>query len=124
LFADLNAENKSQVLTMTPGMGSYHADNHNWLVHYPGPGDIQPIGVTEKYGSYFPLVRFSNKALKALIEEHENGNYGYSEGYVPTVLNYRNLSLYSIFNKESKIVIDESLEVHHRRYQDLVWKHV
>lgn len=124
LFADLNAENKSQVLTMTPGMGSFHAEDHNWLVHYPGPGDVQPAGVTEKYGSYFPLVRLSNKALKALVEEHENGHYGYSEGYVPTVLNYRNLSLYSIFNKESKVVVDESLEVYHRRYQDLVWKHV
>lgn len=124
LFSDIDAKNESGVLTMTPGMGSFHSNDYNWLSHYPGPGDNHPSEIKEKYGSYFPLVRLSNEALSVLVEEHENGYFGYSEGYVPTILNYRGLKLYSIFNKESKIIADESLQIHHRRYEDLVWKHV
>jgi len=124
LFCDLNAENPSKVLEMENTMGSFHSHDHNWLTHYPGPGDIHPENVKEKYGSYFPLVRLSNKALRTLVEEHENGNYGYSEGYVPTILNHHGLKLYSIYNNQSKVVADENLTVYHRRYLDLIWKHV
>ena len=34
--------------------------------------------------------------MKTLVEEHEKGFYGYSEGYVPTILNHKGLKLYSI----------------------------
>lgn len=124
LFSDLNAENPSRVLEMEETMGSYHSQDHNWLTHYPGAGDVQPTDVREKYGSYFPLVRLSNRALKTLVEEHERGYYGYSEGYVPTILNYRGLKLYSIYNKQSKVAAAEDITVYHRGYLDLVWKNV
>jgi hypothetical protein len=124
LFCDLNAENPSKVLEMEHTMGSYHSHDHNWLTHYPGPGDIQPPDIVDKYGSYFPLVRMSNKALKTLVEEHDRGYYGYSEGYVPTILNYRGLKLYSIYNKQNKVAADEDITVYHRNYLDLVWKNV
>jgi len=124
LFSDVNNENPSQVPVVDENMVSYHSLNHYWLSHYPGPGDIQPEDVKEKYGSYFPIVRLSNKALKTLVEEHEKGHYGYSEGYVPTILNYHGLKLHSIFNKDSKIAADESLIAFHRRYLELQWKNL
>jgi hypothetical protein len=124
LFSDVNNDNPSQVPVVDENMVSYHSLNHYWLSHYPGPGDVQPEDVKEKYGSYFPIVRLSNKAMRVLVEEHEKGNHGYSEGYVPTILNYRGLKLYSIFNKQSKIAADESLVAFHRRYLELQWKNL
>ena len=124
LFSDLNNENPSQVPVVDENMVSFHSTDHYWLKHYPGPGDIQPEDVKEKYGSYFPMVRLSNKALKTLVEEHEKGFHGYSEGYVPTILNHKGLKLYSIFNKDSKINVDESLIAFHRKYLELQWKNL
>jgi len=124
LFSDLNNDNPSKVPVVDENMVSFHSTDHYWLKHYPGPGDTQPEDVKEKYGSYFPMVRLSNKALKTLVEEHEKGFYGYSEGYVPTVLNHHGLKLYSIFNKDSKIAVDESLIAFHRRYLELQWKNL
>jgi hypothetical protein len=124
LFSDLNNENSSLVPVVDENMVSYHSLDHYWLSHYPGPGDMHPQQVIEKYGSYFPIVRLSNKAMKVLVEEHEKGFYGYSEGYVPTTLNHQGLKLYSIFNKESKIAVDESLIAFHRRYLELQWKNL
>ncbi len=124
LFSDINNENPSKVPVVDENMVSYHSLDHYWLKHYPGPGDIEPQDVKERYGSYFPIVRLSNKALKTLVEEHEKGFYGYSEGYVPTILNHRGLKLYSIFNKDSKIAADESLIAFHRRYLELQWKNL
>jgi hypothetical protein len=121
LFSDLNNTNPSQVPVIDENMVSFHSDSHYWLTHYPGPGDLQDPGVIEKYGSYFPLVRYSNKAMSTLLEAHENGYYGYSEGYVPTMLNHYGLSLYSIYNKDSKVTINEDITVYHRRYLELQW---
>jgi hypothetical protein len=124
LFGNINQPIQEGALSMDVNMGSYHSHDHNWLTHYPGPGDIHPDGVNETYGSYFPLVRLSKKALDVLVEEHLKGNYGYSEGYVPTILNHKGLSLYSIYNPDNQIKVDKNITVHHRRYLDLVWQHV
>ena len=123
LFSDLNNENPSKVPVIGPGMGSYHAPEHNWLIHYPGDGDNQPPYITEKYGSYFPIVRFSNQAMKILLQEHENGYHGYSEGYIPTVLNHHGMKLYSIFNTESKVEANNDIIIHHKNWE-MYWKNV
>lgn len=123
LFANLNAKNPSNVLTTDSNMGSYHADNHHWLIHYPGVGDKQPPYITETYGSFFPIVRFSNRAIKKLWEVHEEGYYGYSEGFVPTVLNHFEMSLYSIYNKESKVQLNNDILIHHK-HDVMLWKNV
>ncbi len=124
LFGNINQPIQEGALSMDKNMGSYHSDDHNWLTHYPGPGDIHPDGTNETYGSYFPLVRLSKKALEVLVEEHFNGYQGYSEGYVPTILNHRGLSLYSIYNPDNQVKIDKNITIYHRRYLDLVWQHV
>jgi hypothetical protein len=115
LFSNIGNKNPSRVPFVGPGMGSYHVPEHNWLTHYPGDGDIQPPQVTEKYGSYFPIARFSNTAIKILLQEHGKGYCGYSEGYVPTILNHKGLSLYSIYNPDNQIKVDKNIIVHHRR---------
>jgi hypothetical protein len=124
LFSNLNQPIQEGALNMNLEMGSFHSDDANWLTHYPGDGDKHPEDLKETYGSYFPLVRLSNEALRVLVEEHEKGLYGYSEGYVPSILNHCGLSLYSIYGTDSKVRVDPSLIVHHRRYLELEWKNV
>lgn len=56
-----------------------------WLGHCPGPGDNFK-NTKIHVGSFFPIVRFSKRALEHLLTLHEEGFYGYSEGFVPTSL--------------------------------------
>jgi hypothetical protein len=124
IFGKTNQENQSDTLDMDENMIAYHSNEHNWLTLYPGPGDIHPSDVVKSYGSYFPLVRLSNKALRILLEEHKNEYYGYSEGFVPTILDYKGLSLYSIYNKQSEIKVNKDLEVFHRGYHQMKWENL
>jgi hypothetical protein len=124
IFGGLNQTNQPDTWDMDERMVAYHSTDHNWLTHYPGDGDIQPSDIKEVYGSYFPVVRLSNKALSVLWEEHQKGHYGYSEGYLPTILNHRGLSLYSIYNKESEIKVNKDLILHHRRYHQMTWENL
>jgi hypothetical protein len=124
IFGGINQINQPDTHDMDDRMVAYHSTEHNWLTHYPGDGDIQSPEIVEKYGSYFPLVRLSNKALNVLLEEHEKGHYGYSEGFVPTTLNHHGLKLYSIYNKQSEVAINKDLIVHHRRYHQMTWENL
>lgn len=124
IFGNINQKQQEDTHDMDERMVAYHAPNANWLSHYPGPGDNQPGDVVETYGSYFPLVRLSNEALRVLIEEHEKGFYGYSEGYVPTILNHRGLKLYSIYDKDSNVKINKDIIVYHRRYHQMKWENL
>jgi hypothetical protein len=124
IFGDLTQNLQLETWDMDENMIVYHSTEHNWLTHYPGHGDIQPLDVNKTYGSYFPLVRLSNRALNTLLEEHKKGYYGYSEGFVPTILNYKNLSLYSIYNKQSEIKVNKDLTVFHRRYHQMKWENL
>jgi hypothetical protein len=57
----------------------------NWLCFAPGPGDNYKTA-NRHLGSFFPIVRFSNQAMKHLLELNREGYFGYSEGFVPTSL--------------------------------------
>ena len=57
----------------------------NWLGMAPGPGDNYK-SVQKHLGCFFPIVRFSNKAMQHLLELNKQDFYGYSEGFVPTSL--------------------------------------
>ena len=59
--------------------------NGNWLFFAPGPGDNYK-SVDRHMGSFFPIVRFSRQALQHLYNVHQEGYYGYSEGFVPTTI--------------------------------------
>jgi len=117
-------KNIAGVHSMDENMVAYHSKEFNWLTHYPGPGDKQPESVETNLGSYFPIVRLSNQALETLWRKHKEGYYGYSEGYVPTTLHNENLSLYSIYDKESEILANPSLLVHHKNYHQMKWENL
>lgn len=74
---------------------------HMWFERFPGDNDIMPP-IKNYYGSFFPTVRYSNKAMEYLVNINNLGYYGYSEGFVPTVLAQNNFSLKSIINTDNK----------------------
>lgn len=123
LFSNNSNENKSGVPFMDQSMGSYHGSSHNWLTHYPGAGDRHNKFVKETYGSFFPIVRLSRKSMELLLSEHNNGWYGYSEGYVPTTLNYYGCSLESIYNTQSRVAADTNIVIHHKNWK-MLWENV
>lgn len=123
LFSNNSNTNKSQVPFMDIKMGSYHGNTHNWLTHYPGAGDKHNSNIKETYGSFFPIVRLSRRSMELLLSEHNNGWYGYSEGYVPTTLNYYGCSLESIYNTESRVKADTNIVIHHKNWK-MLWENV
>ena len=72
-----------------------------WFSRFPGDGDNIDKN-EELFGSFFPIVRFSNKSLKHLSNLLINKQHGYSEGFVPTILNKDGFKLDTIFNNHSK----------------------
>ena len=72
-----------------------------WFDRFPGDGDILPENINEKFGSFFPTNRFSNRAMKKLLEIHKEGLYGYSEGFVPTMLNKHGYKLNTIIKSDN-----------------------
>lgn len=74
---------------------------NSWFDRFPGDGDILEEDTTELFGSFFPIVRFSNRALKKLLEIHNKGLIGYSEGFVPTMLNKFNFKMKTLINSDN-----------------------
>lgn len=74
---------------------------NSWFDRFPGDGDILDENTTELFGSFFPIVRFSNNALKKLLEIHNKGLIGYSEGFVPTILNKFNFKMKTLINPDN-----------------------
>jgi hypothetical protein len=108
-----------------PGMSSFHGDHSAWFHWYPGPGDIMPSDIKQKYGSYFPFVRLSKAALMKLWELHQQGFIGYSEGYVPTVLNHFGFKLHSLNKPDAtlNVEVDTRVKIAHKR-SEVQWKHL
>jgi hypothetical protein len=74
---------------------------NSWFDRFPGDGDILEENTTELFGSFFPVVRFSNSAMKKLLEVHNKGLIGYSEGFVPTTLNKYNFKMKTLINSDN-----------------------
>ena len=78
-------EDYNEELPYVSKVNSSMGSGGHWLSFAPGPGDNYKT--TERHlGSFFPIVRFSNKAMQFLYELNQNGSFGYSEGFVPTTL--------------------------------------
>ena len=99
-----------------PYIDSNTTSQHMWFERFPGDGDKLPDYVTDKFGSFFPIVRLSNQALKLLYGLLIDGVYGYSEGFVPTMLNYHEMKLDTIFDNTStsKHFDDNIVDVKHK----------
>lgn len=77
----------------------------NWLSFCPGPGDYfksQEIHM----GSFYPVVRYSNRALMYLLGLNALDYYGYSEGFVPTSLASAGFSVSSMLNEFNEFLIE------------------
>ena len=91
-------------MTSQPNIPEIDANTYSntlWFDRFPGDGDqINKNG--ELFGSFFPIVRFSNKSLRHVTDLLLNGIHGYSEGFVPTILNKDGFTLDTIFNNQSR----------------------
>jgi hypothetical protein len=76
----------------------------NWMGFAPGPGDNYK-STHRHMGSFFPIVRFSNKSLDRLLQLNKEGFYGYSEGFVPTSLASEGFKVSSMLSDEDKYFI-------------------
>jgi hypothetical protein len=92
-----------------------------WLGHCPGPGDN--FKSTDKHmGSFFPIVRFSNKAMSHLLELHQKNYFGYSEGFVPTSLASDGFKVVSMMNEFNEYLIkNKDCELTHKG-QKFTWE--
>lgn len=112
IFKNIDVESQINV----PKIDSKTFSKELWFSRFPGHGDILPNNIKELFGSFFPVVRFSNKAMQYLLKIHQDGFYGYSEGYVPTILNYLGLEISTIYTPEnkSKYFNDEIVDIKHK----------
>jgi hypothetical protein len=120
-----NPEDKQEgVLAVNNKMGSYYGDYSAWLSWFPGKGDRIMPGA-KRHGSYFPFVRLSKAALMKLWELHQEGYIGYSEGYVPTMLNYFGYKLHSLNKEDASLNVPEisRIRIQHKG-GDILWNHL
>jgi hypothetical protein len=98
-----------------PNIDSNTNSGNSWFMRFPGHGDIVPE-TKEYFGSFYPITRFSNMALKKLTEITSHGYHGWHEGFVPTVLSHYNYTLDTIFdqNSNAKYFDDTKVDVKHK----------
>jgi hypothetical protein len=72
-----------------------------WFQRFPGHGDELSPEIKDYFGSFFAIVRYSNKAMQELVNITKNGFSGYGEGFVPSYLASRNLKMNTIFNPDN-----------------------
>jgi len=89
---------------------------HMWFERFPGDKDTLPYDVTEYFGSFFPTTRYSNSAMKKLVELNDEGFFGYGEGFVPTVLNYFGMTLNTLIKSDntSDLFNNKNNKVYHK----------
>jgi hypothetical protein len=97
IFKNENVNSQENI----PKLDNRTTSQHMWFERFPGDGDLLPEDVNEKFGSFFPTNRFSNKAMKKLLEIHEQGLHGYSEGFVPTMLNKYGFKLNTLIKSDN-----------------------
>ena len=84
-----------------PYMDNNTTSQHMWFERFPGDGDKLEENTTDMFGSFFPVNRFSNNAMKKLLELHKLGFDGYSEGFVPTMLNKYGFKMSSLIKPDN-----------------------
>ena len=94
---------------------SMRGSGGNWLDFAPGPGDNYR-NKEKLVGCFFPIVRFSNRAMKYLFELHQEGFYGYSEGFVPTSLASGGFKVASLMDENNNFFLNSEIncELYHK----------
>jgi hypothetical protein len=81
----------------------------HWLGFAPGPGDNYK-SINRHMGSFFPIVRFSNRAMCHLNLLNKEGFYGYSEGFVPTSLASDGFTVSSMLDENDNFFIQPTVD--------------
>jgi hypothetical protein len=105
-FKKENYINYPKISVINNRMNGSHG---HWLEWCPGPGDKfqnQSIHI----GSFFPIVRFSKSALQYLWDLHNQGFYGYSEGFVPTTLASNNFNVCSMMDEFNNFFVPNTTD--------------
>jgi hypothetical protein len=110
-FKNENVESQPDVPKIDHKTFSYKL----WFERFPGDGDTLPENTNEIFGSFFPVVRLSKRALEELLKVNNEGYYGYSEGFVPTILNRKGFKLQTL--------IDNNDTSKHFNVDDVVIRH-
>ena len=97
IFKNNNIDSQPNV----PNIDDRTFSKNMWFERFPGDGDIMGNDITELFGSFFPVNRFSNRAMKKLLELNNEGFSGYSEGFVPTMLNKYGYKLSSLIKPDN-----------------------
>lgn len=97
LFKNIDVESQPDV----PKIDDRTYSRTEWFKRFPGVDANLPIDMTNLFGSFFPTTRFSNKALKTIMEYNLNGYHAYHEGMVPTILNYEGQKMKTIITPEN-----------------------
>lgn len=98
-FVFKNNDVESQILV--PKINNKSHSGLGWFNRFPGDGDMLPTNITEMFGSFFPIVKFSNKAMKKLLEINNQGFSGYGEGFVPTILNQYGMKIGTLIETDN-----------------------
>ena len=119
IFKKINVTSQPNI----PYIDNRTSSNQGWFDRFPGDKDTLPNDIKELFGSFFPTTRFSNRAMKKLIDLNTEGYYGYGEGFVPTVLNQANMSLNTIITPEndSKMFDVNSVNIIHKNTK-ITWE--
>lgn len=106
-----------------PTIDNRTTSKHMWFERFPGDGDKLPWYIEQWYGSFFPVVRYSWTALNTLNNQFKWDWSGYSEGFVPTILNYYKHSLGSLFNPDgtSNYYDVNKIDLKHK-HQNIGWE--
>lgn len=94
---------KNEMVEDQPHVPKIDSRTHSgggWFLRFPGDGDLLPDTCTNIFGSFFPIVRYSKRAMEELVKLNEQGYSGYSEGFVPTVLNDLGLKVSTLINSD------------------------
>ena len=105
-----------------PTIDQHTTSQHMWFERFPGDTDTLPNDIDQWFGSFYPVVKISNKALHDLILLLDQGYYGYSEGFVPTMLNKLGYSMESLYLKDgsSNLYDVQTINVKHKN-QIIQW---
>lgn len=80
-----------------------------WLDWCPGPGD-RFKNTDRHFGCFFPVVRFSSRAMEHLLKLHWDGYYGYHEGFVPTSLASAGFKVASMMDEFDNFFLDSGTD--------------
>jgi len=98
-----------------PTIDSKTTSDTVWFERFPGDQDNLPENIDNIFGSFFPINRYSNSAMKYLYELTLKGYHGYGEGFVPTVLANKGFSITSLYDKlHNSNLFDTSNKILHK----------